>query len=90
MSKKYFEEKHVDLLLIEEEGKNTMFLSKILIHLCMITMTLHRGRKYFLQAFSTEKILRCPVKGFLKLMVKKWLRCLKKVNTLDSKIMKER
>ena len=24
------------LLLIEEEGKNTMFLSKILIHLCMI------------------------------------------------------
>ena len=56
----------------------------------MYDHTLHRGRKYFLQAFITEKILRCSVKGFLKLMVKKWLRCLKKVNTLDSKIMKER
>ena len=56
----------------------------------MYDHTLHRGRKYCLQAFITEKILRCPVKGFLKLMVKKWLRCLKKVNTLDSKIMKER
>ena len=37
----------------------------------MYDHTLHRGRKYFLQAFITEKILRCPVKGFLKLMVKK-------------------
>ena len=78
MSKKYFEEKHVDLLLIEEEGKTTMFLSKILIHLCMITMTLHHGRKYFLQAFSTEKIWRCPVKGFFKINGKKMIKMPKK------------
>ena len=33
VSKKCFEEKHVDLLLV---GEKKMFLSKILIHLCMI------------------------------------------------------
>ena len=36
MSKKCFEVKHIDLLLIVEKAKGTMFLSKILIHLCMI------------------------------------------------------
>ena len=33
--KKYFK-RQVDLLLINEEVKNTMFLSKILIHLCIV------------------------------------------------------
>ena len=37
VSKQCCEEKNVDLLLIGEGGnKNIMFLSKILIHLCMI------------------------------------------------------
>ena len=35
VSKKCREEKHV-LLLIAEKGKSTMFLSKMLIHSCMI------------------------------------------------------
>ena len=34
MSKKYFKDKHADLLLIGEE-KNTIFVSKILVHLYM-------------------------------------------------------
>ena len=42
---------------------------------------LHRGSKhfhrYFLQAFSTEKILKCHDKDCLKLMVNKLLRCQK-------------
>ena len=33
--KRCYEEKHVDSLLIEE-GKNNMFLSKFLIHSCII------------------------------------------------------
>ena len=37
VSKQCCEEKHVDLLLIGEGEKNTMFLSKILIRSCMIT-----------------------------------------------------
>ena len=36
MSKNCFEERHVDLLFIGEEKKNTMFLSEILINLCMV------------------------------------------------------
>ena len=36
MSKKYFEEKHDDFLWIGKKEKGTMFLSKILIHSCMI------------------------------------------------------
>ena len=36
VSKKCCEDKHVDLLLIGEGEKNSMFLSKILIHSCMI------------------------------------------------------
>ena len=38
VSKKCCEEKHVDLLLIGGEGKDTMFLSKILILSCMIIL----------------------------------------------------
>ena len=34
--KKCCEDKHVALLLIGEENKSTMFLSKISIHSCMI------------------------------------------------------
>ena len=52
---------------------------------------LHRGRKhfrcYYLQAFSTGNVL---LKIPFKLMVNKVLRRLKRVNTLDSKIMREK
>ena len=37
VSKKY-EEKHIDLLLIGEEGNRTMFWSKMTIYSCMIIL----------------------------------------------------
>ena len=52
--------------------------------------TLHCRRKHFcrycLQEFSTEEILKIA----LKLMVNKGFRCPKKMNTLNSKFLKER
>ena len=51
---------------------------------------MHRGIKYFscylLQAFTTEEILKCNFDDFFKIIAKKGLKCLKKVNMLDSKI----
>ena len=47
-----------------------MFLTKILIHSCIINHTLHRGRKHFcrycLQAFTTEEILKRHIKDCFK------------------------
>ena len=70
VSKKCCEEKHVDLLLIGEEGKRHLLLIKD-FNTFMYDHTLHRGRKhfchYFLQAFSTEEILKCHIKGSFKI-----------------------
>ena len=56
--KKSFEEKHVDLLLIGEEGKGSHVLIKN-FNTFMCDHTLHCERKdfcrYCLQAFNTEK-----------------------------------
>ena len=52
----------------------------------------HRGRKHFctysLHAFITEGIMKRHIKGCFEIMVKKRLRCLNKVNNLNSKILK--
>ena len=59
------EVKHVDLLLIGEEGKKHYVLINN-FDTFMYDHTLDSGRKYFccycLQAFSTEVILNCHVK----------------------------
>ena len=59
----------------------------------MCDYTLHLGRKqfcrYFLQAFRTAEISKFHIKTILKLMVNKGLKCQKKMNKLDSKIMKD-
>ena len=64
-SKKYWEQKHVDLLLIGEEGKSHYALIKDFSKFTFYH-TLHHGRKLFccycLQAFSTEKILKRRIK----------------------------
>ena len=56
VSKKCFEEKHVDLLLVGEERKNVLIKD---FNTFMYDHTLHRGRKkfccYCLQDFSTKK-----------------------------------
>ena len=59
MSKKCFEEKKFDLLLIEEEGKRYCVFIKD-FNTFMYDHTLHSGRKHFccycLQAFSAIRI----------------------------------
>ena len=69
-SKKRCEEKHVDLLLIGEEGKKHYVLMKD-FNTFMYDHILHRGRKYFccycLQAFSIEEILKSHTKDCFKI-----------------------
>ena len=57
-----------------------MFLSKISIH----------SYRYYLKAFSTEEILKHHIKDCFKINGKKQITISKKVNMLNSKIMKER
>ena len=61
----------------------------------MYNHKLHRGGKHFcrycLPAFITgRKYLKFMLMIALRLMVNKLLRCLKKLNMLNSKIMKEK
>ena len=55
-------------------------------------MIIHWGRKYFcsfyLQTFSTEEILKCHIKDCFEINGKQRIKMLKKVNTLNSNIMK--
>ena len=65
----------------EKKLKGTMFLSSVLIHLCMtIYYTVQKNNFccYCLQAFSSEKILKPHIKDCLKIKRNKGLRCLKK------------
>ena len=70
VSKKCSKKKHVDLLLIGEEGKRHYVLVKD-FNTFMYDHTLHRGRKpfccYCLQAFSTEELLKCHIKDCFKI-----------------------
>ena len=75
VSKKCCKEKHVDLLLIWEGEKSNMFLSMIFIDSCMII--------YYI---VEENIFVVVV----KINGKKRLRCLRKMNMLDSKTLKEK
>ena len=63
-------EKHVDLLLREEEGKKHYVLIKD-FNTFTYDLTLHRDRKHFcrycLQAFITEKILKRHIKDCFKI-----------------------
>ena len=74
-------------------GKNTMFLPMILIDSCMIILYIMEENIFvvivsilLLQKKKESVIL----KNALKLMVNKQLRCLRKVNMLNSKIFKEK
>ena len=77
VSKKCFEEKHVDLLLV---GEKKMFLSKILIHLCMI-IRYTVEEKIFVVIVSkilAQKILKCHVKDCFKINGKQMIKMAKK------------
>ena len=61
----------------------------------MYDHTSHHGKKhfcrYFLQALlSTEEIVKRHIKDCFKIMANKDLKCLKKVNMLNSNIIKEK
>ena len=91
--KKCCEEKHVDLLLIGEEGKrHYLFINDF--NTLIYDHTLPRGRKHFcrycLQAFSTEGIPKRHLKDCLQINCKQRIIMPKKGNMLNSKIMKEK
>ena len=62
--------KHVDLLLIGEEGKRHYIFIKD-FNTFIYDYTLHRGRKdfcrYFLQAFSSEELLKSHIKDCIEI-----------------------
>ena len=74
VSKKCCEEKHVYLLLIDEEGKRHYVLIKN-VNTFMYDHTLLDGKKicccYYLQAFKAEEILNVILKTALKLITNK-------------------
>ena len=76
VSKKCCKEKHVDLLLIGEGEKSNMFLSMIFIDSCMII--------YYIVEENIFVVVVVKING------KKRLRCLRKMNMLDSKTLKEK
>ena len=73
--------KHVDLLLIREEGKRYYVFVKDFSRFIYVH-TLHRGRKhfchYYLQAFSTEEILKLHIKDCFKINGKQRIKMPKK------------
>ena len=74
--------------MIGEEGKR--YLSKILLHLCIIIhyIVAEKFYRYYLQAFSTEKISKCHVKDYLRIKSNQMIKMPRKVTKLDSKIVK--
>ena len=74
-------------------GKNTMFLPMILIDSCMIILYIMEENIFvvIVSILLLQKKKECVIlKNALKLMVNKQLRCLRKVNMLNSKIFKEK
>ena len=93
ISKKCCEEKLVGLLLIGEKGRRHYVIIKN-FNTFMYTHTLHGRRKpfcrYCLQALSTEEILKNHIKDCFKISGNQNIIMPKKVNMLNSKIMKEK
>ena len=81
VSKKCCEVKHVDLLLIQEEGKRYYVIIKV-FNTPMYNHTLHRRKKYFQrycsQAFSTEEVLKRDIKDYFKVNRKQKIKIPKK------------
>ena len=91
--KNVVKKKHVDLLLIGDGGKKYSVLIND-FNRFMYDNSLHSRKKYFcrycLHGSIAEEILNVILKISLKLMVNKRLRCLRKVNMLTLKILKEK
>ena len=94
IKKNWCVDSHVDLILICKGEKKHYVLIKD-FNTFMYDHTLHRGRKHFcrycLQAFGTVEKLKCHIKDCFKINgIKKQLRCLRRVNILNSKIFEEK
>ena len=81
LSKKCFEDKHIDLLLIGKRQKNHYVLINY-FNRFMNDHSLHRGRKHFcrycLHDFITEEILKRHIQDCLKVNGKQTIKMLKK------------
>ena len=77
VSKKYFEEKHFDLILIAEKGKIYYFPIKD-FNTFMYNHTLNRIKEHFcrycLQTFSAEEILKRHIKACFKINGKRKIK----------------
>ena len=87
------EEKHVHLLLIEQEGKRHHALIEA-FNTFMYDHTLGRERKHFcrccLQAFRTEEILKRHIKYCFKINGKQKIALPKKAIIINSNIKREK
>ena len=82
VSEKFFEEKPVSLLLIGEKGNRHSVLIKdfiIFIHNHTLNRKKQHFWRYFLQAFSTEKILKRHIKDCFEINSKQRITIPKKI-----------
>ena len=91
--KQFCEEKHVDLLLIGEEGKRCYLLIKD-FNTFMYDHTLHRGKNILTviayKLLVQKKYQNVILKIASKLMANKGLQCLKMTNMLNSEIIRKK
>ena len=80
------ENKHVDFLFIEGEGKTDYVLIKS-VNTFLYENALHLGRKYFcrykLQCFGTVETMTCQIKGYFKTNGKQEVKLPKQANALE-------
>ena len=92
VSKQCCEEKHIDLLLVGEGEKLYVLLKDF--NTFMFDHSLHCGRRHFCRccshAYITEEIFKSPIKDSFKINGKQKIKMPKKMNMLNSKILKQK
>ena len=81
------------LITDRRRRKDTLFLSKILIHSCMIMLYIMEEKNFVVagcKLLVPKKYVKVLLKTAVKLMVNKLLRSLRRVNILNSKTVKEK
>ena len=93
VSQKCCKDKHVDLLLVAKGEKKHYVLMKD-FNTFTYDHTVHRGRKHFcrycFQAFKTAETLKRHIIDCFQINGKQRISCLERVNTSNSKIMREK
>ena len=81
------------LIIDRRRRKDALFLSKILIHSCMIMLYIMEEKNFVVagcKLLVPKKYVKVLLKTAVKLMVNKLLRSLRRVNILNSKTVKEK